>query len=131
MERYRIISLVDITRSAASRSETDRIKIGQQANFNSLIQAIGIRANIDWDSDPKQQDGRMPDPIDGAGTYWVWEFVTERNSVFLKNDDPVWLLNEDIHGVPVVNGLNNTVDLMPAVFQTKGDKQNIWISKIN
>ena len=92
---------------------------------------ISQRLNIDWDSDPKQQDGRMPDPIDGAGTYWVWEFVTERNSVFLKNDDPVWLLNEDIHGVPVVNGLNNTVDLIPAVFQTKGDKQNIWISKIN
>lgn len=131
MERYRIISLVDITRSRASRSETDQIKIGQQANFNSLIQAIGIRANIDWDQDPKQQDGRFPDPIDGAGTCWTWEFVTERYSVFLKNDDPVYLLKEDLQGVPVINGLNNTVDITPSVFQTKGEKQNIWISKIN
>ncbi len=131
MERYRIISLVDITRSRASRSETDRIKIGQQANFNSLIQAIGIRANIDWDNDPKQYDGRYPDPIEGAGTYWIWEFVTERYSVFLKNDDPVYLLREDIHGVPVVDRLNNTVDISPSVFHTRGEKQNIWISKIN
>lgn len=130
MERYKIISLVDITRSRASRSETDRIKIGQQSNFNSLIQAIGIRANIDWDQDPKEYDGRFPDSIEGAGTYWIWEFVTERYSVFLKDNDPVFLVNEDIQGVPVVNGLNNTVDINPAVFQTKGIKQNIWISKI-
>lgn len=131
MERYRIISLVDITRSMASRSETDKIKIGQQSNFNSLIQAIGIRANIDWDRDPKAHDGRLPDPLEGAAAYWVWEFNTEKDSIFLKNDDPVWLLKEDIHGVPIVSGLNNTVEIIPAVFQTKGDKQNIWIDKIN
>lgn len=131
MERYRIISLVDITRSRASRSETDKIKIGQQSNFNSLIQAIGIRANIDWDQDPKEHDGRFPDPIEGAGTYWVWEFVTERYSVFLKDNDPVFLVKEDIHGVPVIDRLNNTVELTPSAFQTRGDKQNIWISKIN
>lgn len=131
MERYRIISLVDITRSRASRSEHDKIKIGQQANFNSLIQAIGIRANIDWDQDPKEYDGRFPDPIEGAGTYWTWEFVTERYSVFLKDNDPVFLVKEDIHGVPVIDQLNNTVELTPPAFQTRGDKQNIWISKIN
>ena len=131
MERYRIISLVDITRSRASRSETDRIKIGQQANFNSLIQAIGIRANIEWDSDPKECHGRFPEIIEGAGAYWLWEFTTERDSVFLKNDDPVWLLREDIHGVPIVDGLNNTVDLAFPIFQTKSNHQNIWVSKSN
>ena len=130
MERYKVISLVDITRSRASRSETDKIKIGQQSNFNSLIQAIGIRANIDWDQDPKQSDGRFPDPIEGAGTYWTWEFMTERVSVFLKDNDPVFLVNEDLHAVPVVNGLNNTVDITPSAFQTKGERRNIWISKI-
>lgn len=131
MERYKIISLVDITRSGASRYDTDKIKISQQSNFNSLVQAIGIRANIEWDLDPKVCDGRFPDPIEGAGTYWTWEFVTERNQVFLKDEDPVYLLKEDIHGVPVINGLNNTVDIIPSVFQIKGDRQNIWISKID
>lgn len=131
MERYKIISLVDITRSGASRYDTDKIKISQQSNFNSLVQAIGIRANIEWDQDPKRLNGRFPDPIEGAGTYWTWEFVTERNQVFLKDEDPVYLLKEDIHGVPVINGLNNTVDITPSVFQIKGDRQNIWISKID
>ncbi len=131
MERYKIISFVDITRSNASRSETDRLKIGQQSNFNSLIQAIGIRANIDWDQDPKQQDGRFPGSIEGAGTYWTWEFVTERHSVFLKDGDPVFLLNEDLHGVPIIDRLNNSVEIVPAAFQTKGENQNIWIDKIN
>lgn len=131
MERYKIISLVDITKSNASRSETDKIKLGQQANFNSLIQAIGIRANIEWDTDPIKEQGRFPEPIDGAGAYWIWEFTTERYSVFLKDNDPTSLLKDDIHGVPVIDMLNNTVEIIPSAFQTKGENQNIWVSKIN
>jgi hypothetical protein len=131
MEHYKVISLVDITCSGASRYDTDKIKIGQQSNFNSLVQAIGIRANVEWNQIPKKQDGRFPDPIEGAGTYWTWEFITERNQIFFKGNDPVGLLLDDLHNVPIINGLNNTVDINPSVFQTSGDKQNIWISKIN
>ncbi len=131
MERYKIISLVDITRNGSSRSETDPIKIGQQANFNALIQTIGLRANIDWSLDPQQFNGRLPEPLDGAATYWIWEFVTERDQVFQKNSDPVGLLVDDLDGVPVVDRLNNTVDLTPAVFRSKIDNTNIWITKIN
>ena len=130
MERNKIISLVDITRSGVSRADLNQIKIGQQANFNSLIQAIGIRANVEWDQNPKKYDGRFPDPVDGAGTYWVWEFTTERNSVFLKDTDPVGLLLDDLNNVPIVPDLENTVDLNPPVFKTKGDNANTWISII-
>jgi hypothetical protein len=131
MERYKITTLVDITRSKATRTETDRLKIGQQANFNSLIQAIGIRANIEWDTDPKFLDGRLPDFIQGSGSYWIWEFYTERDSVFAKGNDSVFLLKEDLQGVPIINRLNNTVEIFPAIFQTKGTNQNIWIDKIS
>ncbi len=33
MARYTIITLVDITRTQPTRSETDKIKLGQQSNF--------------------------------------------------------------------------------------------------
>jgi len=127
MERYRIITLVDITRSRASRSETDKIKLGQQANFNSLLQALGIRANIDWTKDPCMETGRLPDPAEGHAAYWIWEFETERDLVYATADDPVGLLKTDLHGVPVVDGLNNTAIIDPAAFQTRGSKINIWI----
>ncbi len=130
MERYKIISLVDITRSGVSRADSNRLKIGQQANFNSLIQTIGLRANVEWDYDPRKYDGRFPEPVDGAGTYWLWEFTVERNSVFLAGSDPVGLLLNDLDNVPVVGDLENTVEISPAAFKTRGPKTNIWISII-
>ena len=130
MERYKIITLVDITRSEASRDETNKIKLGQQANFNTLLQTIGLRSNIEWLVDPKMEKGRVPHQ-DGKANHWIWEFETEREQVFKKLDDPVGLLVDDIHGVPVVNRLNNTVELNPSTFVSKGNNTNIWIYRIN
>lgn len=130
MARYKIVTLVDITRSDPDRKETDKVKIAQQSNFNSLIQAIGLRSNVDWTRDPKKIDGRLPDGIEGKATHWIWEFDTEREDVFLKDDDPVALLKEDIHGVPVIDQLENSTDLNPSAFQTRNGNQNTWITII-
>jgi hypothetical protein len=129
MPRYKIITLVDITRTNPTRSETDFIKLGQQANFNSLIQAIGLRANVEWSVDPVKNTGALPYPAEGKATHWSWEFEVERDFLFQKDNDPVGLLKDDIDGVPVVNQLNNSVDIEPAVFQIKNNI-NTWISQI-
>jgi hypothetical protein len=131
MATYKVISLVDITRSQPARSETDKLKLSQQANFNSLCQAIGLRANFNYIDSPKQERGSLPHDIGGKATYWTWQFDTERPDIFLKDDDPVALLKADLHGVPVINGLNNSADIDPAVFQTQGNRQNIWIYELS
>ncbi len=131
MPRYKIITLVDITVTNPGRDETSSLKLGQQANFNSLIQAIGLRSNVTWDYDPKKHTGSLPLPLVGKATHWIWEFEVEREDVFLQDDDPVKLLVEDLHGVPVIDRLNNSADITPSVFQSKGDKSNIWIYKTN
>ena len=130
MPRYRIVTLVDITRSNPSRAETDPVKLGQQANFNSLIQAIGLRANVEWRVDPIMNTGALPYPADGKAAHWIWEFDVEREFLFQKGSDPVGLLLDDLNGVPILNHLKNTADIDPAVFQTKNGNQNIWISEI-
>jgi hypothetical protein len=129
MPRYQIITLVDITRTNPTRSETDSVKLGQQANFNSLIQAIGLRANVEWSRDPIKNTGLLPYPADGKATHWVWDFEVERDLVFQKDNDPVGLLKDDVDGVPVVNRLNNSEDIEPAVFQINNNI-NTWISQI-
>ena len=129
MARYQIITLVDITRSNPSRSETDKLKLGQQANFNSLIQAIGMRSNVEWDSDPKMSTGRIPNQ-EGKAAHWIWEFETERDQVFEAEGDPVRLLINDLHNVPVVANLLNSKDIHPAAFQTRGNNSNTWITII-
>ena len=130
MPRYRVVTLVDITRSNPSRAETDPIKLGQQANFNSLVQAIGLRANIEWRVDPVMNVGVLPYPIDGKATHWIWEFDVEREFLFQKGSDPVGLLLDDLNGVPILNRLKNSADIDPAIFQTKNSSQNIWIAEI-
>jgi hypothetical protein len=131
MERYRILTLVDITRSQAHRSETDPVKLGQQANFNSLKQAIELRSNIEWYEDPIMDTGRLPEPAQGRANYWIWEISSERDFVYATESDPVGLLKEDLHGVPIVAGLNESTDLSPAVIQTRGDNINTWVTLIN
>ena len=132
MATYEIVTLVDITRSNPSRVEKDSLKLSQQANFNSLCQAIGLRANFTYRRDPIQSKGSLPYDIDGKATHWVWQFETERADIFLDEatNDPVALLKQDLHNVPIIDRLNNSVDIVPATFQTSGKNQNTWIYEI-
>ena len=74
--------------------------------------------------------GKLPTPFDGKGNHWVWGFDTDRDMTFQKGDDPVGLLIEDLSGVPVIDRLNNSVDINPAVFATKGDNINTWVGEL-
>ena len=130
MPRYQIVTLVDITRTNPTRSETDQHALAQQANFNSLLQSIGLRSNVTWITDPKEHTGRLPAPSTGKANHWIWIFDIEREDTFLKDGNPVGLLLEDLHGVPIIDGLNNTAIIDPAAFQTQGDNANTWISEL-
>lgn len=129
METYQVITTVDITYSLDEYTQTQLSK-NQRANFNSLTQAIGLRSNLEWDSLPVKYTGSLPDPIEGKATHWIWEFTTERDQVFLKDNDPIGHLLDDINGVPIIANLANSVDIHPAAFCTKGRQCNIWLTKI-
>ena len=130
MARFQIITLVDITQTNPHRSETDQHLLSQQANFNSLIQAIGLRSNVVWLSSPKERNGALPRDIDGKAVYWTWTFDVERDDVFLRDGNSVALLIDDLNGVPVIPNLNNSVDLDPACFISKGETANVWVFEI-
>lgn len=130
MPRYRIITLVDITRTNLTRSDIDEKKLSQQANFNSLLQAIGMRSNVEWKTDPVKHTGRLPTPFSGSAAYWLWEFEVEREQVFEKGTDRIGLLKDDLHGVPIIPKLENTAEIDPAVFIVYGNECNIAIEII-
>jgi hypothetical protein len=130
MPRYRITTLVDITRTGFKKSDLDQHKINQQHNFNSIRQAIELRSNVTWNIDPAKKIGALPGPFEGKAAYWIWEFETEREDLFLKDGDPVLLLKEDLNSVPIINGLEETVDLSPAAVITKGKTFNTFVEII-
>jgi hypothetical protein len=130
MPRYRITTLVDITRTDAVKTEPDQLKILQQNNFNTLRQAIELRSNVSWTRDPERSDGRLPQELGGRAAHWRWEFEVEREELFLKDDDPVGLLKDDLDSVPIITGLSETAEIKPAAFQTKGQSINIIVEII-
>lgn len=130
MTRYKIITLIDITRTNPTRGEKDEVIVGQQANFNTFIQGIGMRANVDWNQDPVMISGVLPEPFEGKANHWIWEFDVERDQVFEKDGDPVALLREDLHNIPIISNLMNDVDLYPAAIQTLGDSINTYVTII-
>lgn len=130
MSTYEIVTLIDITNSRIQRGASDPLKLGQQSNFNTLCQTIGLRSNYNYVRDPKQESGGLPHNIGGKATYWTWQFETERSETYLCDGDPVGFLKQDLHGVPIANMLNNSTDIDPAVFQTLGDNANTWIYEI-
>lgn len=120
MPRYKIKTTVDITRSNPSREDTNSVRNGQQLNFNTLLQGIGMRANVEWDNDPQ--------PVEYQDTKeWFWEFEAEQVDVFATKDDPVGLIKQDLQGIPVIRNLTETATLEKPIFITSGDNQNIWI----
>ena len=76
------------------------------------------------------EGGRLPQPMEGKAAHWIWEFDVEREDVFLKDGDPVCLLKEDLHGVPIVLGLKEDSTVDPATIQTRGSNINTHIEII-
>ena len=122
MPRYAIKTTIDITRSNPNRDDPDPIRHAQQSNFNTLLQGIGMRSNVEWDHDPERIE-------EDETAYWIWEFDVERDEVFLEGDDPTGLLKKDLHGIPIIKNLTETKIINKPVFVTQGQHTNIWISQ--
>jgi len=122
MARYTIKTTVDITRANPDRADPDQLKQAQQSNFNALLQGIGMRSNVEWAKDPRRV-------IEDDTAYWIWEFEAERDDVFLQKGDTTGLLKKDLHGIPIIKNLTETVRFDKCLFLTINGNQNIWISE--
>jgi hypothetical protein len=88
----------------------------QQRNWETLIQILGLRAQL----------FELTDPIvDSTGNRWLFEFETDRDGTFGSDSDPVEVLRADSDGVPMLRELNNDPDIEPFLI-TSGSRQNIW-----
>jgi hypothetical protein len=122
---YHLTTLIDITRTDERRNDKFLMR-SQQSNFDSLIQGIGLRANVFWNIDPIKDEGKIP-YSDGKATFWSWTFMAEQQDVFLKGEDPVGLLLDDLNHIPVITGLEDTANFKKDAFITRGELTNTWV----
>ena len=132
--RYIIYTTVDITPTGVinsnNRLEPDyEHRRNQQRNYDTLCQVISLRANIHKpnvsvdliDSIP----AIFPNPVlPDSYNVWSFEFWCDRENVFGENHSA---LIDDLHMVPIVPALDETVPQFPPYFISKGELRNIYI----
>jgi len=111
-----IQTLVDITETGV-RKGPDKLAVGQQTNWDTLIQVLGLRAN------PEPQQGSMK-KVDvstyefgktytGKHNVWTYEFWLPDGSVSIND------LKNDFDLVPFIADLDESFTSTMHVFLTK------------
>jgi len=99
--------------------------VQKQANYNTVIQTIGLRANP-LPIQITQQTGNIKsigfgNNFKGEHTYWEFDFEIEYVGGLTED-----MLVEDFHLIPVITKLDETAVINISVFDTKDSrKRNI------
>lgn len=129
--RFRIQTLIDITETKARRQSEDKFAYKQEANFQTVLQTIGMRVNIEYENSPTFEEitaAKIPfdDKYKGKQMLWNFEFNVEYEDALTLE-----MLKGDFDLIPIITGLNETVELQKALFRTTGKDTNIVFSVVD
>jgi len=105
----------------------------KQRNWETLVQVLGLRSlpNILYTPVCKYESLSNFDfgsAYKGKENVWCFEFTTEQNQLFTLGDKPTALLQQDLHQVPVITNLDETVDISPGIINsTDPSTRNICV----
>ena len=126
---YILYTLVDITNTGRFRADPGYDKErNQQQNFNTVLQTIGMRSNIDYRKRPELIKGVASEygfDFDDTVSIWAFEWSTEREEIWLEDGDHLALLRKDFEFVPYIANLDESMIAKRAVFRSQGTDCNI------
>ena len=120
MERFNLYTLVDITKTNARRGE-DKLAYGQQQNYMSMMQTLGLRTNVEI-SNPTFKKQKAT----GFGSNFanknlnVWHCVITVEQDQSTSED---MMRTDFDMVPIVKNLNESANMEDALFCTSDPKK--------
>jgi hypothetical protein len=125
MQRFTLHTLIDITETKMFKHQngSDMAK-NQQQNFITLLQTIGLRVNPSFVRSPVCEEHNLKtwhfgSEYKGNHRVWTFDFEIEYDGAFADQfDNQTGLLVQDLHFVPVISQLSETVALKLAVFDT-------------
>lgn len=118
MARIQIRTTIDITDTGIRRPEHGTEKqFNQYRNFMTFHQVLGLRSIFEIVEQPKLDKDT-----------WVMVVETDREGVYATTDDPLGLLKEDLHLVPILTGLDEKKAQKQPIIDTKGKQPNTFVS---
>lgn len=125
MQVIEIQTLVDITDSKVIRPhQGSPLEQGQYKNFVTLKQCLELRSNIFYETSAHSETRDIKDlgfgsKYKGKHTIWTFRFTPERSGSYELNGDTVGCLYDDLHEVPIIKKLQETINIDRAVFDVK------------
>src|SRR6056300_1337710 len=129
--KFRLQTLVDITETHARRQSNDKFAYKQEANFQTVLQTVGLRVNIEYDNSPRFEEITVTkilfdDKYKGKQMLWTFEFDVEYEDALTLE-----MLKGDFDLIPIITRLNETIHLDKALFKTAGKDTNIMFSVVD
>lgn len=124
MEIIEIKTLVDITNTKVSRpNQGTAQEYDQFRNFTTLMQCIGLRCVVSYDDSPNVEEINLKglgfgSAYTGKHRVWTFTFRPDRISSYEDEGNPVGLLVHDLHEIPIIKNLLETINIDKAVFFT-------------
>ena len=109
-------TFVDLAGNPIRNEQDWNCSRNQQRNWETVTQIISLRTQV----------FELTDPVKNLD-HWQFEFSVETPSVFGTSEDPMAVLIQDSHHVPMLNKLDNTAELPPNLISS-GLGQNIWFT---
>lgn len=136
MEIIEIKTLVDITKPNVQRpGQGSQLEQNQYKNWITFQQCLGLRSIISFDDLPQVEEIEIKDTGFGSkhkGKHKVWSFTFYPDRSYAYQDDDgnnVGLLHQDLHQVPVIEKLTETINIARAVFDLEDSQYKNMIIK--
>lgn len=130
-------TLIDITNTKVVRlTQGSQLEIDQNRNFTTLLQCIEIRSIVSFDQPPTVEKIDIKglefgSQFKGKHNVWTFRCQTDRDDVYSNNGEDLALLLDDVHQVPIVKKLTETINIDKAVFDCKNSQyKNILIKAL-
>lgn len=126
-------TLVDITKTNEVSGMVNSKERNQQRNWETLVQVLGLRAQLFMLTDPVKLTGDLSKfkfGSDFSGNHSVWEFKfgVEQEAVFANSTSTHGTLDSDFVNVPIILQLTETALIQVPVFSVTSNQRNIYFA---
>lgn len=125
MEYIQIKTLIDITKTDVRRyNQGTELELNQNKNFITLLQCIELKSIVDFTEPPFIEKIDIKNigfgiAYKGKHNVWNFKFIPDRLMVYSNNDSDIGLLINDLHQIPIIKKLTETINIDVPIFDLK------------
>jgi hypothetical protein len=128
---YTVYTLIDITDTGVVSPKGNSKGFFQAQNLNTFIQSISLRSQPVLSSVEKLDaedvtDHQFGSNFTGLHDVWVLKFASETADAWNKENNSVYMLDEDFNATPIHGTLDETAIINPEIIDTKTVSKNTY-----